>query len=306
MKLYLAPNRVPILGTILLVGGSIIIGLLIGAIAYFISNFIYYIFVFSLAVGILTMFAYYKLLQFSKVRHSIIAAFIGLVTGVFVALAFYGTPYLITRNDYINLAKQNNHISTVKASADFNIMLLNETGSSGFWGYLKLRAKEGDKYTNYLMENGLPIHEFSFTLKSNWAWLYWFFELVFFSVPTAYIGFEVGTRFFNDAANDWYNPIPREICAMPLNNKEKLLILLKECKLHEISELSVSEDDITHPKIEIYEQHSNNKKGDVLLSVKQTYHDKKLRIKRETIGQWEVSNQEYISFTNWLTNKFTR
>ena len=303
MKQYFAPNRTPIFGTILLIIGSLILGIAIGVFAYFVSNFFYYTFAFSLVVGIATMIAFYKLLQFTKVRHSIIAALMGLVTGIFVALAFYGTPYFILRNEFFNNVQQNYNVSAEKASAAFDQIFIQETGASGFVGYMKLRAKEGDQFTNYVVENGIPIHEFSFTLKSTWAWLYWLIEVVFFSIPTAWIGYDVGKRAFSESANDWYNPLPKQICAVTLENKDKLLALLKEYDLQGIIELLVAEEKITHPMIEIYEQHSNNKKGDILLSIKQTYRDNKEKIKQNIITQWEVSKPEYTSFVNAVSRK---
>lgn len=301
MKPYLAPNRVPILGMILLVSGSIILGVVIGALAYFISNFIYYIVIFSLAVGGAAMIAYYKLLQFAKVRHSMIAASMGFMTGIFIGLAYYGSAYLVLRSEFIADAQKNHNVNAAKASQVFNKILVEETGSSGILGYMKFRAKEGDQYTNYFMENGLPIHEFSFTLKSAWAWLYWFLEVLFFSLPTAWIGYDVGKRAFSESANDWYDPLPKQISAVPMECKEQLLTLLKRNSLQEISELVVAEEKLAHPMIEIYEQRSNNKRGDILLSVKQTFRDKKGKIKRNIISQWEVSEQNYASFINMVT-----
>lgn len=298
MKLYLAPNRIPVFGMVLLIVGSVFLGIAIGVLAYFVSNLIYYIFAFSLVVGGATMIAYYKLLQFAKVRHSIIAALMGLITGLLVALAYYATPYWILRNEFITNAQQNYHVSAEKASAAFDKILVEETGTGGFIGYMKLRAKEGDQFTNYVVENGMPIHEFSFTLKSTWAWLYWLLETVFFSIPTAWIGYDVGKRAFSESGNDWYNPLPRQICAIPLESKEKTLSLLKGDSLQEISELAIAEEKIAHPMIEIYEQRNNNKKGDILLSVKQTYRNAKDKIKRNVIAQWEVPEPKYTSFAN--------
>jgi hypothetical protein len=303
MKSYLAPNRLPIFGIILLIVGSVILGVAIGILAYFVSNLIYYIFAFSLVVGGATMIAYYKLLQFAKVRHSIIAAFMGLATGLLVALAYYATPYWILRNEFVTNAQQNYQVSAEKASGAFDKILVEETGAGGFVGYMKLRAKEGDQFTNYVVENGMPIHEFSFTLKSTWAWIYWLLETAFFSIPTAWIGYDVGKRAFSESANDWYNPLPKQICAVPLESKEKILALLKGNSLQEISELAIAEEKITHPMIEIYEQRSDNKKGDILLSVKQTYRDNKEKIKRNVIAQWEVSEPKYTSFFNAVSRK---
>lgn len=298
MKPYLATNRTPVFGMVLLLIGSVFLGIAIGVLAYFVSNLIYYIFAFSLVVGGATMIAYYKLLEFAKVRHSIIAALMGLITGLLVALAYYATPYWILRSEFITNVQQNYQVSAERASAAFNEILVKETGAGGFIGYMKLRAKEGDQFTNYVVENGMPIHEFSFTLKSTWAWIYWLLETVFFSIPTAWIGYDVGKRAFSESANDWYNPLPRQIGAVPLKSKEEILALLKGNNLQEVSELAVAEEKITHPMIEIYEQRSNNKKGDILLSVKETYRTAKDKIKRNVVAQWEISESKYISFAN--------
>lgn len=303
MKQYLAQNRIPIFGIILLLIGSVFLGIAIGVLAYLVSNLIYYIFAFSLVVGGATMIAYYKLLQFAKVRHSIIAALLGLITGLLVASTYYATPYLILRNEFITNAQQNYQVSAERASAAFDNIFVKETGTGGFIGYMKLRAKEGDQITNYVVENGMPIHEFSFTLKSTWAWVYWLLETVFFSIPTAWIGYDVGKRAFNESANDWYNPLPKQICAVPLESKDNILSLLKDNSLQEISELAVPEEKIAHPMLEIYEQRSSNKKGDILLSVKQTYRNAKDEIKRNAIAQWEVSEPKYTSFVNAVNRR---
>jgi hypothetical protein len=152
----------------------------------------------------------------------------------------------------------------------------------------------------------MPILEFSFALKSTWAWLYWLLETVFFSIPTAWTGYDVGKRAFSESANDWYNPLPKQICALPSESKEKILTLLKGNSLQEISELAIAEEEITHPMIEIYEQRSNNKKGDILLSVKQTYRDHKEKIKRNIIAQWEVSDPKYTSFVNAVNRRLAK
>ena len=82
-----------------------LLGIAIGILAYFVSTFFYLLFVFSLIVGGVTMYFYSKLLLFSKVRHSIIAASIGVVTGILVALAYYGSSYMVIRNEFINNKK---------------------------------------------------------------------------------------------------------------------------------------------------------------------------------------------------------
>jgi hypothetical protein len=303
MKQYSAQNRVPVLGLIVLVIGSILLGIGIGALAYFISNFIYLIFVFPVVVGFIAAIAFHRLMQFVKVRHSLIGALFGLITGICVAGSFYGVPYLVIRNNFVNDAQKKYQVNAETASMGFDKLLTRETGSGGFLGYMKLRAREGDSYTNYLVVNSMPINVFSFTIKSTWAWIYWLVEVLFISFPIVWLGFDVGKRAFNQSANDWYNVFPKQIGAVSLESKEKLLSLLQTSDLHGISELMLPEEELSHPMLEIYEQRSQNKKGDVLLSVKQTFRNKNSKIKRNIISQWEILPQEYGRFLDDVSRK---
>jgi hypothetical protein len=189
-------------------------------------------------------------------------------------------------------------IDVQTASKWFDYVLIEETGSSGFIGYMKLRAEEGDNYSNYAILNSVPVYNFDLVLRSYWAWIYWILEALIISTPIIYTGYEVGTRAFNKSAKDWYNPLPDQICAVSLENKEKLIALINKENLQGIEELAIDEDNISHPMIEIYEQRSRNKTGDILLSIKQTYLDGNSNIKRNIIGKWEISQQEYLPLAN--------
>jgi hypothetical protein len=251
------------------------------------------------------MYFYYKLLLFSKVRHSMITLLLGVVTGILVSLAFFGSSYLSIRNEFINDALDTYQVSEAQAATYFKQILIDETGSSGLLGYMKFRAMEGDQYSNILVVNAIAVHAFNFTLKSTWAWLYWFLEVVLFSAPAALIGYDVGKRPFSESAKDWYDSGLKQSCAIPLESKDRLLTLLKANSLLEISELAVAEEGLRHPMIEIYAQRNNNKIGDILLTVQQTYRDKKEKIKRNMLGQWEVPEPDYGSFVNAVNRRLT-
>jgi hypothetical protein len=305
MKPYSSQNHLTAKGLILLGIGSIPLGLICGVLAYFISNFIYFVVVFPLVIGGATTFIYSKLLQMTKVRHSIISAVFGIVTGLSVAVAFYGTPYLALRSKIIANYQEKYHMDAIRASTAFDSVLIQETGSSGFIGYMKLRASEGDEYTNYLIVNSMPIQLFSFSLKSTGAWLYWLLEIILFTFPVAWLGYGVGKRLFNKSANDWYNLYSSQIGSVRLEDKERLLAYFQTNDFSGISHLIVPEGEIKHPVLEIYKQRSNNKKGDILLSVKQTYRKNQSSVKRTLLNQWEIPQIEFESIEKMLDNKFT-
>ena len=296
MKPYSALNHLPISGMIVLIAGSVITGLALGALAYFISNLFYLVVIFPVLVGFAGAILYQSVAFFSKVRHTWLPALIGCATGVLIAAAFYMTPYLRVRHDYVAAFQAEYGTDALTASEAFDTVLTYETGSSGFWGFMKFRAAEGDQYTNYLVVNSLPVSEFSFTLQSTWAWLYWMLEVILFALPLTWIGVEAGKGDFNLSANDWYAPLAKQIGSVSLENKEELLARLHASELLAVSELLQPEGEIPHPALEIYEQRSKNKGGDILLSVKQTARVSSSKVSRKTVGKWEISPAEYAPF----------
>jgi len=294
MKPYLPKNRVPLLGMFTLVFGSILLGLLTGALAYFVSQFVYFIVLFPLGMAGVATVGYFKLVQFSKVRHSAITALMGFVTGLIVMYTFYGVPYLVFRQRLVVEIQHYYQVDTRTAASGFNNILRDETGSGGLLGFMKLRAREGDEYTHYLMFNAVPIQEFHFKLVSTGAWLYWAFECILIPVALAGLGYSIGGRFFNQSVNDWYDPIPSLIGVVTLDRKEELLTLAQAHNLQGIRALMVPEGELPHPVLEIDEQHSKNQQGDILLIFKQSFRDGRGRIKRIVLERWEISQREYL------------
>lgn len=304
MKPYFALNHLPIPGMIVLIAGSIFLGFTLGALAYFISNLFYLVFIFPLLVGFAGALGYQRLVFFTKVRHTRLTLLTGFAVGILIAAAFYASSYLWVRHNFIVGFQKEYGADALTASTTLDTFLAFETGSSGFWGFMKLRAAEGDQYTNYLVINSLPVSEFSFTLKSTWAWIYWGLEALLFALPLTWIGFEAGKMDFNHSAKDWYSSLPKQIGSASLDSKEEILAKLRASDLLAVSELVVQEGEIPHPALEIYEQHSKNKKGEILLSVKQTQRVSSSKVKRITVSQWEIAQAEYVQFSEAVQRRW--
>ena len=303
MKPYSPQNHLTIQGLILLGVGSVLLGLIIGGLAYFISNFIYFIIVFPLVIGGIAMIAFGKLIQQSRIRHALVSTAFGIVTGIFVATTFYGTPYLILRNKVIANYQEKYQLNAKDASIAFDSALKQNTGSSGLIGYMKLRAAEGDEYSHYLIVNSMPIPLFSFSLKSTGAWLYWLLETILFIFPIAWIGNVSGKSPFNQSANDWYNTASTQIGSVRLEDKQSLLTYFQTNDYQGICQLIFPEGQIKHPMIEIYRQGSRNKRGNILISLKQTFRKNQSTVKRSLAGQWEVTQAEEQTFVDMLSNR---
>ena len=304
MKPYSAHNHLPIAGIITLTIGSIILGSVWGALAYIISNLFYLLVVFPLIIGGIGAIAYQRLLFFCKVRHTWLMALIGFATGLLIAAVFYASSYFWVRHNFMADFQKEYGTDALTASETLDTFLTLETGSSGLWGFMKLRATEGDHYTNYLVINSLPVSEFSFTLKSTWAWIYWGVEALLFALPLGWIGFEGGKMDFNHSANDWYSSLPKQIGSASLDSKEEILARLRASDLLAVSEMLMQEGDIPHPALEIYEQHSKNNQGDILLSVKQTQRVSSSKVKRTTVSQWEITQAEYAQFSEAVKRRW--
>lgn len=303
MRPYIPQNNTPVKGMILLVIGSIILGLVIGTAAYFVTRFIYLVVIIPLVIGLIGVVLYDKLLVFVKVRHIVLTTFVGLMIGIITAVTYHAIPYFIERNNFITEVKEMYGVDAREASCGFNEVLSEETGSRGLLGYMKLRANTGDQYTNYVIVNSIAIELFSFSFRSTQAWLYWGFEMLLIALPMAWAGYNRSRNFFNHSADDWYLPLPDQIGSVPIENKAVLTALFQENSLLNLSELMVAEGDIPHPTLEIYEQHSKNRKGDTLLVVKETARQSPTKVNRTTIARWEITPEDYSPFIEAVNRK---
>lgn len=304
MKPYQNKKHVPWMGILLLIAGPALAGIAVGGLTYLISSFFYLFFISAFFAGIAGAVVYAILLSISKVHHTLLTTLIGFVMGLCIAGTFYGIPYFILRHDYVESVQAEYQVDARLANESFDAILTEETGAPGYLGYMKLRAREGDEYTNYLIFNSLPAFEFSFTMKSTGAWLYWIIETLLFTLPVAYIGRLSGTQAFNKTTGEWYDSDQNQIGSVSLSDKEKLLRLLNENDLEGMRELIFPEEALGHPTLEIYEQHCKKQPEDRLLIVKETDNQKAPRIRRKTLGQWELSRQEFENFAEQVKGKF--
>jgi hypothetical protein len=303
MKPYISEDLVTIRSAVFLLAGSILFGILVGVLAYFISNFLYLFFVFPAAIGILAVKFYKKLVLKSKMNHRALILVFSIVAGISVAWAFYATPYVLLRREISEVYQTRYELDAPTASRLFDAILVEETGSRGFIGYMKFQAREGSEFDQYVMFNAIPIELFSFRIASVGAWLYWIVESVLFTLPLAFTGYKFREREYCKGANDWYEAYKTEIGMISLDKKDGLLSCIQTNGLNEIRNWILPEGEIEHPAIEVYRQYALNKKGDVLLSVIETFRESATVVKRKTMGQWEVPLGEFESFAeSWDKN----
>ncbi|HEX2619737.1 MAG TPA: hypothetical protein VHL11_06310, partial [Phototrophicaceae bacterium] len=146
MTPYRSSGRAPILGVILLLLLTVIGGVAIGAVAYFISKFIYLIVLFPLVMIALGG----GIISFAVKRGKIRSRPITLIFGVLMAVLIYGSfrigEYLGFQEDLYNMAVE--EVGSDNFSRDDLIQFMDdqleeETGDTGFIGFTKYSAQQG-------------------------------------------------------------------------------------------------------------------------------------------------------------------
>ncbi len=271
-------------------------GVLLGALAHFVSTFMYFFVLFSLGIAVVSVVGYLKLVEFAKVRQPVLCAIFGAIMGMLIVVAYHYVPYAVARREFVAAAQKAYQVDAAGASRGFDALLRQETGAEGFVGYMILRAREGEEYVFFVVHNGMVIDESRLTLKSPWIWLYWLLEAVIITVPTAWIGHAAGGLPFSESSNDWYASPESLIGTVDLARKEEFLLRLRMGDLHGAGELILYEGEIVHPTLELRtKQTTGRAKREVLLTITQTHRPGRGYIQRNTLSQWEISPEELVS-----------
>ena len=106
-----------------------------------------------------------------------------------------------------------------------------------------------------------------------------------FVIPCVLAGYELGRRPYSAVADDWYDAYQRQIGIISIGEKDRLLSYMQADDFGGLSQIIVPEGKIKHPVLEIYKQRTANKKGDVLLSIKQTARKSPTTVKRKLLSR---------------------
>lgn len=244
MKTYQPSNIAPSQGVAILAASSLVSGVAIGGATAFISKFIYFIVLFPIGMGFATGAVMGFAVKKGKIRNPITAVGLGLLGG----LITYGS---LMYGQYINfqqetekiMAREYNITDKSQSKEQINAILQQETGSSGFVGFLKMSAKEGTS-----------ISKGSSKLKLNdtFTYLLWLIELGIVGFLAASIPFKSASEPFNEEGNEWYGEKQRIGSALE-ESKNELIRLLNIDDMAGASTL-LSSQDLPIPRIDVYSQ----------------------------------------------------
>lgn len=287
----LHPNPARVL---MLFASALFVGFGFGIVAYFVSGFIYLILVYPVIVSFAGLLIFARLITYVRVNLPRFLLIAGLLFGLATVAAYFYTPYYLWRNREIRLTEEQYQVDTARAAYALDRYLQDEGGLPGIFGFLSMRARAGEGFSNYLIVNSVTVRLLDFTLKDTAAWIYWLVEAGLMIAPLAYFSRNLKLGPFNRSANALYNSPPKQIGTVPIDCLPEFVGALNRGDVVAAAAFIHREDSLDHPILEIYEHHSNGKPGtDHLLSLKSTRRVSDRKVKRQEVGDWELSQAEY-------------
>jgi hypothetical protein len=276
MKPYKPSNRTSIVGIALLVL-TVVVGAVIGALVALLSEVIYLVLIFPIFMGVAAGAVLKVAVTQGKVRSPILAGASGLLAGFLMFGALHGVQYFLFRGEaretileelggmlevhtweadsldeiLVSEESETNLPDTGAAQlmqdlADhvFDEILVEETGSSGFWGYMLLQASEG-------VSIGRVLGSSEFNLGPTLSWVYWLAEMALAAGIAAYAGWQAAGRPFCEACSRWYGN-PEHLGGVEATASDELLGALRLGSMAQTGHLLEGNTDL--PSLEVHVQ----------------------------------------------------
>lgn len=243
MKIYQPSNVASSQGVAILAASSLVSGVAIGSATAFISKFIYFIVVFPLCMGFGTGALLGVAVKKGKIRNPSIALGLGILSGVVTYGSLMYGQYINFQQETERIMQNEYSLTDKKQIADqVNAVLQQETGDSGFVGFLKFSAKQGTS-----------ISRGSSKLKLNdtFTYLLWLIELGIVGFLAASLPFGAASEPFNEDGNDWYGEKQR-IGSAKEESKDALIQFLNVDDIAGAAALLSSQADLPLPRIDVY------------------------------------------------------
>jgi hypothetical protein len=268
-----------------------VFGGIVGGIIYFAVSQVFYLIILSpFAIGLFAIGL--SIISFRKARLSnkIIAGVFGIVLGLILYGTYQYAGYLQTKREATQFYQDTYDLEPGEARVAFDMVLQEETGSSGVLGYALLLAREGFSFTGYIaFEQMVVLETDDLTFQGPLAWLYWFAEFAIIAGCTIAGGLSAAGEAFIEAGLDQYRTRD-QAGNIEMGDLDEFLEYLTSEQFERAINLIEFGEKTEHPTIEVYVQ--NPKKDSLskgLLTVKRTSFDSKGRIRRENTFWQEIS-----------------
>ena len=298
MKPYVHRNWVQSSSVPMFILGVILFAVLTGAAAYFVSLIFYIFILFAFGVVVLIFLWGKFLIEKLQVHHVPLAAVMGVVAGILVVWTYHFIPFMIERNDFIQMVVNEYQVTEYQAGLAFRDTLIQETGLPGLLGFLKFNARNGQEYTGFLVFGSVPM-ELGFSLTPFLVWLNWIVEAGIILVAAVLI-FKLGVEEpFNFSDKSEYDSLLR-LTAVRRADEDRFLQLIEEDHLSEAIQFVVSVNEVEYPHLDVSVRVSQGKKGGGLMQVRDIWFNEKGKMKSELAGRWELNKEELAFYEEYL------
>ncbi|MBK9924617.1 MAG: hypothetical protein IPP66_04920 [Anaerolineales bacterium] len=190
MQEELNNRKVSFKGVVLLLGSVLGAGIVIGGLASLISRFIYLILLFPIFMGFASGIVIKSVVVSQKIRSKFVVVIAGLIAAVIVYGSMHYFDYIHFRSTLAKeiqteaIAEYGEPAPKDKVQAFIDYLLTEETGLSGFVGFILLEAKNGVSISHVgVGSSGSDLNLGAFT------WVYWLVEMgiiAYGSIESAY------------------------------------------------------------------------------------------------------------------------
>ncbi|MEO8611474.1 MAG: lysostaphin resistance A-like protein [Chloroflexota bacterium] len=302
MKKYRASGRVPLVGLIAMLLGTIIASLVVGGLAFAVSHLIYLIVFFSLIMGFIGGGILAWAVRRGKVRSPILAGLFGLIMGLGIIGTVHFLDYYITdRNDYreVVYGKSAQNVSQEQVDKDMNDFLMEQTGSTGFIGDLKFNASRGMTITPTSPSGGSNMD-----LDEKGTVIYWSIELLAVALICAGLGFAAARQPFNEEADEWY-PVPRYVGRADWKSRKDFYKLLKSGDVNGAFKM-VNNAPNNGNRVDVVAQYTPSvPQSDVIVTIKETRVNRRRRQTSATKMRGVLSTQEFNDLVRMVSGTQT-
>ncbi|MCP4140381.1 MAG: hypothetical protein GY755_08850 [Chloroflexi bacterium] len=252
--------------SILYVFFALFIGFILGAAVAFISDFFYFAFLFPILIGATAAWILGDVIKTRKIRSKPLIIFLSILMGLII----YGTYHVVSYTNFRTQAKSsfvaraeeegtltNQEIFDLsKEIVDFS--LIQETGESGFLGYILFKAKVG-------VSIGKVFRSSKLNLGSFFTWIYWLIEfLLITGIVLASTTKDTNSELFCETCQDWIT-LKEHLGGIDEESKfQDLQDFIQQKKFNEAGQLL--KQAVGVPSIEVYAKSCGCDTVDIKLS----------------------------------------
>jgi len=224
-------------------------GAMVGIIASIFSQLIYIVFVFPLIMGFASGKVITGAIQMAKIRKASQLIFLSLLAPMIIYTTYHYGRYVelqiqtsLEMFPGFSQATEDKNLRVANAFVD--IALEQETGYSGFVGYMLFKANEGISIGRFYSSNRL-------SLGPILTWVYWAMEFGMILWVTIHTGMKLVRMSFCEFCGNWYGS-EKHLGGTTNANESLVLNLIKQRDFIELEKLIEKNAEL--PSLEIYFQ----------------------------------------------------